>query len=427
MDKTYYKSINENVYHTITSKGLNVYIIKKEGFNTKSAYFATRFGSFNTGDKIIHNGEEITLIGGLAHFLEHRVFDYYNQNVTDLYYKLGADCNAYTSYDKTVYYFSTINNYEECLSLLLDYPTSFTMTEEAVENEKDIIVSELLMYKDDPNDQLYRALMSSIYKEHPIRYDVGGEPEEVRSTTIDLLRMVHSTFYNPKNMVLVIAGDVDIEKTMEIIESKDFKENNMHYMKKNLNEDLSVVNESVVVEADVNNKKMLIGYKLPVLDNLKEPSKCRTFISLDLLSSLLFSSSSDFFKTMIEEKYVSSLSVDILEFDGLFTFLIEADILKDEELILDKINERISMVSEVINQEKLNSIKKKEIAAIIKGSDSIDTLARMFTSYILEDMNYCEMIDIIKSIDVQDLGQVYLQYLKDAKYSYAILKEKKHD
>ena len=105
MNKKYYESIDETLYQETLDNGLSVYIIKKEGFSNKCAYFATKFGSFNTGDILIDNGNEIPVIGGVAHFLEHRVFDYKKGNVIDLYYKLGADCNAFTSYDRTVYYF----------------------------------------------------------------------------------------------------------------------------------------------------------------------------------------------------------------------------------------------------------------------------------------------------------------------------------
>ena len=204
MDKIYYKSIDEIVYHGVLENGLDVHIIKKEGFSNKCAYFATRFGSFNTNDILLDDNKESIVVGGLAHFLEHRVFDYKKGNVIDLFYELGADVNAYTSYDRTVYYFSCNDNFYECLDLLLDFPTSFTMSKEAVENEKDIIVSELLMYKDDPNDKLYKGLMNALYKEHPIRFDVGGEVSEVKETTYELLKQVHATFYNPKNMHLVI-------------------------------------------------------------------------------------------------------------------------------------------------------------------------------------------------------------------------------
>ena len=422
MNKMYYESINETVYHKICDNGLNVYIIKKEGFTTKSAYFATKFGSFNTGDTIKVNGDTSQLIGGLAHFLEHRVFDYKDGNIIDLYYKLGADVNAYTSYDRTVYYFSTTENFDKCLELLLDFPTSFTMTEQAVENEKDIIVNELLMYKDDPNDKLFKKLMDSMYKSHPIKYDVGGEPEEVRATTYNLLKAVHSTFYNPKNMYLVIVGDVDIDSTMKIVNDKKFAENYYRFSKKTLNEDLSVNEVSSCVEADVNNQKLLIGYKFKPIDNLSEQEKSRIFFSFDLLTSMLFSSSSEFYKKMIEEKYISFLSVDVLEYEGVFTLLVETDLLQDSESVFEQINNQLKQALDLLTQEKLNNIKKKEVASVIKGSDSCAGLAKNFMTYILDDMNYCTLIDIIKSISLSDIEKVYNEYFVGSKYSYCLLK-----
>lgn len=427
MNKTYYSSIDETVYHTILENGLNVYIIKKEGFITKTAYFATRFGSFNTGDKVVYNDKEMTLLGGLAHFLEHRVFDYKDGNVMDLYYKLGADVNAYTSYDRTVYYFSTLDNYQECLELLLDFPTSFTMSEESVENEKDIIVSELLMYKDDPNDKHYRSLMNALYKEHPIKFDVGGEPSEVKKTTRELLEAVHNVFYNPKNMVLVVVGDVDVEETLEIVKSHNFKENKYEYKKLELNEPLDVVSESVVVEGDVNSEKLLIGYKLKPIDDLEILEQNRIFLSFDLLTSMLFSSSSEFYKKMIEEKYVSSMGCDLHQYDGSFTLIVGADLLKSDREVIDKIQEQFDNAMSVINEEKLENIKKKEIANIIKGSDSCNKLARNYITYVLDNMEYGTLIELVKSINLKDIERAYNTYYKNSKRACSLLRGKNND
>ena len=148
---------------------------------------------------------------------------------------------------QTVYYFSCNEHFEECLDLLLDFPTSFTMTKEAVENEKDIIVSELLMYKDDPDDKLFKGLMSSLYKDHPLTLDVGGEVEEVRATTWELLKKVHSTFYSPNNMVLVVCGDVDVDATISLVENKEFEKTSINITKKEYDKSLHVVNKSNVI------------------------------------------------------------------------------------------------------------------------------------------------------------------------------------
>ena len=427
MNKTYYENINETVYHTICENGLNVYMIPKKGFSVKSAYFATKFGSFNTGDTLINEDEKIVIPGGVAHFLEHRVFDYKKGNIMDLYYKLGADVNAYTSYDRTVYYFSTNDNFKECLELLLDFPTSFTMTSEAVENEKDIIVNELLMYKDDPNDKLFKGLMNILYKEHPVKYDVGGEPNEVRETTRKILEMAHTTYYNPKNMCLVVVGDIDIDEVINLVRNKKFNNKQTSFIRKEIKEDLSIVKDNVDIVAQVNNKKLLLGYKFKPLDNLDEQDKSKIFLSFDLLTSILFSKSSEFYKELIENKYVSFLANDILEYENMFTVLIEADILKDENEVIEKIEEQMNKAMEILNQEKLDSIKKKEIASVIKGSDSVPALAKNFMTYILDNMNYCTLIDLIKSIDIQDIKMAYDQYYLGSERAYAILRGNSDD
>lgn len=427
MDKRYYEGVNETVYHEITKNGLNVYIIKKEGFTSKSAYFATRFGSFNTGDTLLKDNKEVNVIGGLAHFLEHRVFDYKDGNIIDLFYKLGADVNAYTSYDRTVYYFNTTQNFNECLTLLLDFPTSFTMTSEKVENEKDIIVNELLMYKDDPNDKLFKGLMNAMYKEHPIRFDVGGEVEEVRATTRELLYDVHTTFYNPKNMILVIVGDIDIEQTINLINDKTFNESKCSYKKKVINEDVNVVEEKSIVYGEVINEKIMIGYKLLPMDTLSKSLQTRTFLSLDLLTSILYAPSSDFYKEMIENKYVSSLFLDMLQYNDMFCLILEGDLLKNEDEVFEKINTRLKDALNVIDEEKLNSIKRKEIANVIKGSDSCGVLAKQYMTFLLDDMDYFEIIDLIKSIDINDLKDAYNSFYKDAKHSYCVLRGKNDD
>ena len=427
MNNKYYDSIDETLYHEVLNNGLDVYIIKKEGFANKCAYFASKFGSFNTGDVLTINGKETKIIGGLAHFLEHRVFDYKKGNVIDLYYKLGADCNAFTTYDRTVYYFNCNEKFEECLELLLDFPTSFTMSKEAVENEKDIIVNELLMYKDDPDDKLFKGLMSSLYKDHPLTLDVGGEVEEVRETTYDLLKSVHDSFYSPNNMVLVICGDVDVEYTMDLIRNKEFETKELNLKKKEIDKSLSVVCKSKIIEEDVNNKKLLLGYKMKPLDDLTADDRLKVFISMDILSSILFSSSSEFYNMMINDKYVSSLGVDIFDYEDAFAFIIEADLLKEEEIVIGKINERISETLRLINEEKLDSVKRKEISSIINGCDSIGRIARNYLTYVLDGNDFFTLIDVLKDISIVDIQNAYNKYLKDSEFAYSLLRGKNND
>ena len=325
------------------------------------------------------------------------------------------------------YYFSCNDNFKECLDLLLDFPTSFTMTEEAVENEKGIIVNELLMYKDDPDDKLFKGLMSSLYKEHPITMDVGGEVEEVRSTTYDLLKLVHSAFYSPNNMVLVICGDVDVEETIKQVEAKEFNSSEVEIIKRDFKEDLNVVMESKIIEDDVNNEKLLLGYKMKPLDDIEATKRLKIFISMDMLSSILFSSSSDFYNMMINNKYVSSLGIDIFDYDGVFAFLVEADLLQGESIVIDEINKRIADALNIIDNEKLERIKKKELSQIIMGCDSVSRVARNYLTYVIDGTDFFTLVDVVKEITIDDLIEAYNNYLKGSNYAYSLLRGKSND
>ncbi len=426
MDKWVYSDIKEEVYHKTLSNGLNVYLIKKDGFKEKCAFFGTGFGSFETGDFLIDNdGNKHLVVGGIAHFLEHRLFDYYKGNVMDLYDNLGAYTNAFTSYNKTVYYFSTIDNFEECLNLLLDFPSVFEMSEEAVEKEKDIIVQELLMYKDMPDQKIFEHTMNNLYFEHPIRFDVGGEPEEVRGTSRDLLRLCHQTFYSPANMKLVVVGDFDVDKTLEIIEknqeSKKF-ETSKHEVKKIDEKYDEVVKEEEVFEENINNNKIMIAYKMKPF----EGDVVKERLCLDFISTLLFSSSSDFYDNLISKDLANNINFDFISYEGINCLAFSSDV-NDVDEVKRLVKERVNKALELFKEEDLEKVKKSEISFIIRSCNSCSNLAKYFALYLFENTNYLDLIKIIKEISVKDLEDVYKKYLMKACSVCCVMKGKKDD
>ena len=426
MDKWVYSSINEEVYHKTLENGLNVYLIKKSGYSEKCAFFGTRFGSFQTGDYLVdNNNEKHLVVGGIAHFLEHRLFDYYKGNVMDLYDELGAYTNAFTSYNKTVYYFSTIDNFDECLNLLLDFPGTFEMSEEAVEKEKDIIVQELLMYKDMADQKIFDKTMNNLYFEHPIKFDVGGEPEEVRETTRDLLRLCHQTFYSPSNMCLVVAGDIDVDKTMELIENNQKGKNfdTSKHESKIINEDYSrAVKEEEEVKESINNDKIMIAYKLKPFDS----DRVKKQLCMEFISSLLFSSSTDFYENLVKEELASNIEGEFMGYNDINTLVFASDV-NDSEKVKQLVKERVNNALDFFNEEDLENIKKSEIAFIIRTCNSSVNLAKYFSMYLFEDANYLNLIDVIKEITVEDLVNVYNEYLKDAVSTVCILRGENND
>ena len=426
MDKFIYTDINEEVYHKVLPNGLNVYLIRKPGYKEKCAFFGTNFGSFQTGDYLVNDsGEKHLVLGGIAHFLEHRLFDYYKGNVMDLYDELGAYSNAFTSYNKTVYYFSTIDNFDKCLNLLLDFPSVFEMSEEAVEKEKDIIVQELLMYKDMPDQKLFDKTINNLYFEHPIKFDVGGEPEEVRETTRDLLKLCHQTFYDSGNMNLVVAGDIEVEETFKLIEEnqKDKTFENAKHEPKELHEDyFKSVKEYDEVKENINKDKLMIAYKLMPFDKDRQKDQ----LCMEFICSLLFSSSTEFYEKLLANGFANGIESEFVSYKDISSLIFSCDV-ENSDKVRELVADRVKNAKKLFNDKDLENLKKSEVSFIIRSCNSCVNLAKYFALYLFEDANYLDLISVIKEITIDDLNRVYDKYLKNAVSTCCVLRGSNND
>ena len=217
------KSILENLDLTLYSKklqnGLEIFIVPNENVNNIYCTFSTKYGSVQNEFVPVNESEMIKVPNGVAHFLEHKMFE--QENGVDpftFFSERGADANANTSAFKTTYLFSGPDFFEENLNYLLDYVQKPYFTDKNVEKEKGIIEQEIKMYEDDPYSRLYEGILFNTFKEHPIRNSVIGTTESVNSITKEILYKCYNTFYNPSNMFVVITGKVDKDKVFQIIE-----------------------------------------------------------------------------------------------------------------------------------------------------------------------------------------------------------------
>lgn len=426
--KKYYKKIDETLYTTTLSNGLQVYIIKKKGYKGKAAYFGTRFGSLYTDDTLIdEKGRKHKILGGMAHFLEHRLFDNKRGNIMELYDALGARCNAYTSRDRTVYFFTCNNNFEESLELLLNYPLEFSMSKEAVEKEKGIIIEELKMYQDMPEEKLSKAQLSAMYEFHPIKYDIGGEIKEVEDTTLELLSLAHKRFYNPKEMVLVIVGDVDIKKTVLIIENnqKEYT-NNIKLIKNSFIEKDEVLNKRVEIKDDINIDKLSFGFKFKSIDNLSKEERYKVITSINIICKILFSKSGDYYQELINKNLASSIDYGSFYYPGAFFLLLTFESNKIDKLEV-RVREIIDNAFTSLTKEKLNKMKKDDFSSLVYSCDSVSVIGHYFTSYLMDGYNLFEVLELSKEIDVEYLKKVYNEYIKKASINVAILRGDNND
>lgn len=211
-----FPKLGETLYTHRLENGLTVQVVPKPGFGKCYAFFATRYGGMDTRFRL--EGEWQDTPAGIAHFLEHKMFDTEEGNALQDLAANGASPNAFTSNAMTGYYFECTEKFEENLKILLSFVSIPYFTAESVDKEQGIIGQEIRMIEDDPEWRVYMALMECLYARHPVRTSVAGTVESIRQITHETLYACHKAFYHPGNMVLTVAGDVDHRRVVELVE-----------------------------------------------------------------------------------------------------------------------------------------------------------------------------------------------------------------
>ena len=202
------------MYRETLSNGLTVVVVPRPGFSRKLAYFVTDYGSIHRTFEL--DGQVYEVPAGIAHYLEHKMFDLPGRDVSAELAELGANVNAFTSYDMTAYYFSCTDHFSDALKLLLEFVATPYFTEESVEKERGIIDQEIGMNLDAPDSVVFENLMEGLYRHHQIRVPILGTSESIRQITPALLNLCHRAFYTPGNMILCVVGDVDPEEVKNL-------------------------------------------------------------------------------------------------------------------------------------------------------------------------------------------------------------------
>ena len=405
-EKFEYKKINETVYKKVLNNGLTVYINKKNGYNKIFSSFFANFGASDTKFIPIDGKDYITVPLGVAHFLEHKMFEMPNGiDASNLFADLGADSNAYTDYNETAYVVSCTSNFYKVLDVLLDFVQTPYFTDENVEKEKGIIIEELKMYQDNPSDRLYISLLKNLYKINNHREDVVGTIDSINSITKDILYTCYNTFYHPKNMYLCISGDVNVEETFEHIEknqsSKSFCEFNTIKCKYDI-EDNVVYKKTGSSTMDIVMPRVSVGVKLPCFEydyNELLKLECITKIILEHK----FGFSSDNYQYMLDEELISGFSYSF-HFDKSTSYIKFVANSFNPKLFIEFIKkELIKFKNYEIDLESFNYLKKGLIGTFIKSYDNVEFVSTNLIEYMFKNSNIFNALEIIESITINDL------------------------
>lgn len=301
--KTIESSTVKDKYYVVNHpSGLTIYVYPKEGYKSAYAIFGTKYGSVNTRFKI-DDGEEITVPDGIAHYLEHKLFESEDGDAFARYAATGANANAYTSFDKTCYLFSCTEKFEESLEILLDFVQSPYFTAETVAKEQGIIGQEIKMYDDSPEWRVMFNALIGMYHKHPVRIDIAGTVESIAEITAEKLYECYNSFYNLHNMVLCVSGNTTVEQVLSVAD-RMLKPCENHKIENIFEDEPYEVAQSYIEQKfPVTIPLFTLGFKENVSG---EASTTKQLALTDILLFMIASASSKLYNKLLDEGLINA-------------------------------------------------------------------------------------------------------------------------
>lgn len=400
--------LNEVLYKGVHKSGLTVYVLPKKEHSKSYAAFATRYGSIDY--KFITPGEnEYTEIpDGVAHFLEHKLFEQPDgSNAFDAYSMTGANANAFTSFNSTVYLYSCTDKFYENLEILLDFVSNPYFTKENVDKEQGIIGQEIRMYDDDPGWRVFFNMLDCMYVNHPIKKDIAGTVESIAQIDKDLLFKCYNTFYNPSNMILFTCGDVDCDEVSKLVDKHITASPNSEIMRFETEEPKNVNKPYKEQKLSISTPIFQMGFKDTDV-GFDGAELLKKEIITSLLIEILLGEGSDLYNKLYSEGLINdSFDCDFEAEPGYgFSSLggESSDPEKVQEIVLDTF-ENIE-----ISEEEFERAKKVEIARYLRMWNSVEGLSNTMVSDLFKNIDIFEYSSIIKDITLRDVQHRFKEH-----------------
>ena len=392
--------IKENI------NGLDVYFIPFKG-NSYSIRYVVRFGSDITEFKRDNDKDFIKIPKGVAHFLEHKMFE--EEDGVDpfsFYSKYGTDANASTGHKKTEYTLDGVTGIEKNLDFLLKYVNEPYFTDQNVESEKDIIIQEILMYMDEPDSRLLNELYMALFKKHNVRYDIAGSVASVRKIKKEDLYNCYNTFYNKHNMYLIVCGNFDKEKIINVIKNNKYLDNNskkVNVLVRKPKEGLEVFKKEKRIYLESIYTPRFLGAIKMRFDSMDKEDMCKFSLTVLVIMTSLFGDESKFKEDILARGLVTTFSFfdTVVDEFLLFSFYAEGECL-DDVIRLMKRKANTSLTKDMVERAK-----RSILSDTIFKYDTVMGVCDIVSSFIDDfgDIVYDE-IDIIKSITLDDVNKV---------------------
>jgi len=397
--------IGETYLKATLESGLKIYILEKPQYNSSYAIFGTKYGSIDTLFSV--DGEETAVPEGIAHFLEHKLFESEDGDAFTRYAKTGAYANAFTSFDRTCYLFSCSDRFYDNLEILLDFVQSPYFTEATVKKEQGIIGQEIRMYDDSPAWRVMFNMLLSMYHNHPVRIDIAGTTDSISKIDDKLLYKCYNTFYNPSNMFICIAGNVDTEKVLNQIKASMKNNDGVNLQRLMPQEPETVIESYVEQKLEVALPMFCLGFK----ETMSKPERStKQKICTSILLEILAGEASPLFKKLtnlglindeFETEYFTGYGYSAVIFEG------ESS---DPKRVAEEIKAEIERLkNEGIDKKLFSAVRAGMYGNAIRLFDSVEGIAMHMVDAAMTDVGVFDDIKFLKAVTSDD---VYKRLLK---------------
>ncbi|MBE6984450.1 MAG: insulinase family protein [Ruminococcaceae bacterium] len=419
MNKREFPRLGESCYEEVLPNGMLLRIVPKRGFAKKYAFLAVNFGAIDTSFTL--DGTKYRVPDGIAHYLEHKMFDLPEENAMNLFAAHGASPNAFTSYGITAYYFSCTQDFEENLRTLLSMVLTPYFTEKSVEKERGIIAQEIRMYEDSADSRVYEDLFENMFAEHPIRVPIAGTVESIGEITAQMLYDCYNAFYQPANMMLCIAADVDQERICELVKELTPQEaKGVPVRDYGAKEEMRCVRPRSQRTMTVSMPAFSVGFKCESVEEGEEVM--REEIIGDIAAEILCGESSALYSQLYESGLIDAgFSAGFEGMKGASLLSAGGDS-KDPNAVYQAILKEAERISkEGFELSQFERLKKSALGRRTRDLDGFESVCYRNCAYYFDGMDYYRFPEIYASVTPEAVQGFITRVVREERATMAII------
>ena len=418
-------SLGEKYYEIDHQSGLKIFVMPKESYSSAYAIFGTKYGSIDTKFKRSDSDGWTVVPEGIAHFLEHKLFESEDLDAFTRYAKTGASANAYTSFDKTCYLFQCSDNFEDSLEILIDFVTHPYFTKETVEKEQGIIGQEITMYYDVAGWMSTFNLLKLLYKNHPVRIDIAGTVESIAQITDKLLYDCYNTFYNLNNMCLAIAGNVTPEQVLSVCDRMLKKAEPLSIERSFEQEPREIVSDYMEYNLAMSVPVFSFGYKEECKNFTQDIKK---IVEVMILLEIISGNTSELYNSLFEKGIINeSFSHEYFIGYGYEAVIFEGESV-NPKAVSDEIKKAVAgFKAQGITDSQFETARRALYGNEIMDYNSVESIANSFVNSYFNGYCIFDAVEIFKTVTKEDIENRLSTMLQEEYSALSVVKNKDNE